>query len=174
MSSGAARHSSGPRLHLGCGEHRLGGWINADFAFTGAQDTLFDVRHSLPLRDGSIRFIHSEDLLEHVDLEEGRRLVAECHASMENCVPARTLNLVSGPSRTADVGSIGGGWVSGALMNRVACTLVWTLANGVARPSARVPSAVGMANRASGSPGSSAGVSGSSATVVEAPRRRVA
>lgn len=75
--------SRGRRLHLGCGEHRIGGWINADFILSGAQDVLIDVRRSLPLLSSSIRFIHSEDLLEHIELQEGRRLLAECHRVLE-------------------------------------------------------------------------------------------
>lgn len=68
----------GPCLHLGCGEHRIDGWINGDFAMTGAQDLLLDVRRPLPFADASLHFIHSEDLLEHIDLDEGRSLIAEC------------------------------------------------------------------------------------------------
>lgn len=75
----APAYPRGPRLHLGCGEHRIGGWINADFILSGAQDALVDVRRGLPFRSSSIRFIHSEDLLEHIELEEGLRLLGECH-----------------------------------------------------------------------------------------------
>src|SRR5687767_11372858 len=32
----------GPRLHVGSGEHRIGGWINADLTLSGAQDVLLD------------------------------------------------------------------------------------------------------------------------------------
>lgn len=72
-------HPRGPRLHLGCGEHRIAGWINADFVLSGSQDALLDVRRGLPFRTGSIRFIHSEDLLEHIELQEGIGLVRECY-----------------------------------------------------------------------------------------------
>ena len=73
----------GPRLHLGCGEHRMEGWINTDFAMTGAQDVLLDVRRPLPFGDASVRFIHSEDLIEHIDLDDGRRLIEECFRVLE-------------------------------------------------------------------------------------------
>src|SRR5688500_161116 len=72
------RRPRGPRLHLGSGDHRLRGWINVDLALTGAQDTLADVMQPLPFRDDSVQFIHSEDLLEHIDLDHGRHLLEEC------------------------------------------------------------------------------------------------
>jgi predicted SAM-dependent methyltransferase len=69
----------GPRLHVGSGEHRIGGWNNADLTLSGAQDVLIDVRRPLPFQSGSIRFIHSEDLLEHIELDEGLGFLRECY-----------------------------------------------------------------------------------------------
>ena len=59
-----------PRIHLGCGDHRLEGWLNVDL--------LADAARGLPFRDASVGFVHSEDLLEHLDLEGGTVLVHEC------------------------------------------------------------------------------------------------
>ncbi|HEU4520490.1 MAG TPA: methyltransferase domain-containing protein [Thermoanaerobaculia bacterium] len=73
------RRPRGPRIHLGCGEHRIRGWINADLAFTGAQDLLADLGQALPFRNESAQFIHSEDLLEHMDLAQGLALLRECY-----------------------------------------------------------------------------------------------
>lgn len=67
-----------PRVHLGCGEHRIEGWINVDVVPTGAQDALADLRRPLPFRDDSIELIHSEDLIEHLDLADGMSLLKEC------------------------------------------------------------------------------------------------
>jgi predicted SAM-dependent methyltransferase len=66
------------RVHLGAGDHRLRGWINVDVV-RGAADVLADLTAPLPFRDGSIDLLHSEDLLEHLDYESGKRLLAECH-----------------------------------------------------------------------------------------------
>jgi predicted SAM-dependent methyltransferase len=75
------RHSEaarGPRLHLGAGDHRLEGWFNVDLVRSSAVDVLANGASALPFRDRAAAFIHSEDLLEHLDLEGGRTLLAEC------------------------------------------------------------------------------------------------
>lgn len=70
--------AGGPRLHLGCGAHRIEGWVNVDLAPDGSTDLLADCARALPFADGSIAFIHSEDLIEHLDRDGGRRLLDEC------------------------------------------------------------------------------------------------
>ncbi|MEO8430403.1 MAG: methyltransferase domain-containing protein [Acidobacteriota bacterium] len=67
-----------PRLHLGCGDHRLEGWYNADILLGPAVDLLVDAPGGLPFPDDSLAFIHSEDLLEHVDLSGGTAILREC------------------------------------------------------------------------------------------------
>ena len=67
-----------PRLHLGCGDHRLEGWINVDVAKTFAAGLLADAAKGLPFANGSVAFIHCEDLLEHLDFASGVAMLAEC------------------------------------------------------------------------------------------------
>jgi predicted SAM-dependent methyltransferase len=70
-----------PRLravHLGAGGHRLTGWVNVDLAPPGV-DVLADFAAALPFRTGAVDFLHSEDLIEHLELDAGKALVAECH-----------------------------------------------------------------------------------------------
>jgi predicted SAM-dependent methyltransferase len=66
------------RVHLGAGDHRLRGWINVDL-LPGAADVLADFTAPLPFRTGSVDLLHSEDLLEHLDGDVGKRFLAECH-----------------------------------------------------------------------------------------------
>ena len=68
----------GPRLHLGAGDHRIEGWTNVDALGSPAVDVRADCATPLPFRDASVAFIHSEDLLEHLDLAGGKTLLAEC------------------------------------------------------------------------------------------------
>jgi len=65
-------------LHLGAGGHHVDGWINVDVLPDGVE-LLADFVHALPLRSESIDFVHSEDLLEHLDVETGKALLRECH-----------------------------------------------------------------------------------------------
>jgi predicted SAM-dependent methyltransferase len=71
-----------PRLHLGCGDHRIEGWVNADVASSAAVDVLADGARGLPFGDGAVAFIHCEDLLEHLDREDGLALLAECFRAL--------------------------------------------------------------------------------------------
>lgn len=78
------------RLHLGCGPRLLPGWINIDFIL-GA-DVLLDLRQPLPLPDASVDFIYSEDFLEHIGFQPGRRLLAECARVLK---PGGTMRLAT-------------------------------------------------------------------------------
>jgi predicted SAM-dependent methyltransferase len=66
------------KVHLGAGDHRLDGWIDVDI-LPGVADVLADFTVALPFRDASIELLHSEDLLEHLDRDAGKQLLAECH-----------------------------------------------------------------------------------------------
>ena len=68
----------GPRLHLGCGDHRLEDWVNVDVAKTFAAGLIADGSRCLPFPDGGFAFIHCEDLLEHLDFENGLAMLREC------------------------------------------------------------------------------------------------
>jgi predicted SAM-dependent methyltransferase len=69
---------SGGRLHLGCGDTPIAGWLNVDLLGSRA-DVFWDLRHSLPVADGCVRAVFHEHLLEHLPLRDGLRLTEECH-----------------------------------------------------------------------------------------------
>lgn len=70
--------SNRTRLHLGAGGHRLRDWINVDIV-SDAADVLADFTAPLPFRSDSVDLVHSEDLLEHLEVDAGKRMLAECH-----------------------------------------------------------------------------------------------
>ncbi|GAA4965537.1 hypothetical protein GCM10023225_05800 [Kineococcus glutinatus] len=66
------------RLHLGCGTNKLPGWINIDIDPQYQPDLVHDLSLGIPAQDGSVDFIHSEHVFEHLSLEAGIRLMREC------------------------------------------------------------------------------------------------
>ena len=65
-------------LHLGSGGHHIDGWINVDFEIAEHPDLVVDLTSTLPFASESADYIHSEDFIEHVDLEAGRTFLREC------------------------------------------------------------------------------------------------
>ena len=72
------------RLHLGCGKVRLDDWINLDGdpAYARA-DVYWDLSDRLPFPSQSCELIHSEHVLEHLDVAVGKRLLRECHRVLQ-------------------------------------------------------------------------------------------
>lgn len=68
------------RVHIGCGENRLEGWVNVDISEDSGADLLHNVADgSFPFEDGSIDVIHSEDFIEHIPLDSGGHFLRECY-----------------------------------------------------------------------------------------------
>ena len=72
-----ADSDDGPRrLHIGCGQQSIPGWINIDNQGLTGVDQVLDVRHGLPFRD--VTSIYAEHFLEHLSLDEGLAFLREC------------------------------------------------------------------------------------------------
>ncbi len=67
------------KVHFGCGSNRLDDWINVDLDRSCKLDVVADLRLDLPFRSQSVDYIHSEDFIEHLKLEEGIHFLEECH-----------------------------------------------------------------------------------------------
>lgn len=66
------------RLHLGCGPRIIEGWANLDNSPRPGV-CLVDLSKGIPAESGSIEYVYSEHFIEHLTLEQGALLLAECH-----------------------------------------------------------------------------------------------
>ena len=70
--------SSGPHiLNLGGGGVLSHRWLTVDV--TPRADVFMDITEALPLPDSSIDAVYSEEVIEHIDRENGQRMLIECY-----------------------------------------------------------------------------------------------
>jgi 2-polyprenyl-3-methyl-5-hydroxy-6-metoxy-1,4-benzoquinol methylase len=68
------------RLHIGCGQEAIPGWINIDNRPLPGVDRVLDVRHGLPFRGAAA--IYAEHFLEHLTLDDGLAFLRECRRAL--------------------------------------------------------------------------------------------
>lgn len=68
------------RLHLGCGQSPIPGWVNIDVQALPGVDRVLDVRRGLPFHD--VAAIYAEHFLEHLDVDEGLACLVECRRAL--------------------------------------------------------------------------------------------
>lgn len=61
------------KLHIGCGDVALAGWVNIDLTPYPAVDLVHDVTKPLPFE--SCSFIFAEHFIEHLSLHDGLRFL---------------------------------------------------------------------------------------------------
>jgi predicted SAM-dependent methyltransferase len=71
------------KLHLGCGDVYFDGWVNIDRESEKA-DVKLDLRSTLPYDNDSVDFIYSEHVIEHLTVQEGIRVLSECHRVLKS------------------------------------------------------------------------------------------
>ncbi len=104
--AGCWEEGSPLRLHLGCGSVHLDGWCNIDGEPDAAADVRWDLRQGLPLPGATATRIYSEHFFEHLELDEGRRLFADCRAALS---PGGVLRIAM-PDLARVVQNYGGPW----------------------------------------------------------------
>lgn len=70
--------SSQTKVQIGGGKHIINGYLNIDII--PPADLICDIRRGLPLEVGTIEFIFTEHLLEHLDYPKSvKKLIRECY-----------------------------------------------------------------------------------------------
>jgi predicted SAM-dependent methyltransferase len=67
-----------PKLHIGCGKHRIDGWLNSDYVPADALLMHLDATERFPFEDGTFANVFSEHMIEHVQLAGGIAMLKEC------------------------------------------------------------------------------------------------
>lgn len=66
------------KLHIGCGPHRLEGWLNTDLNPFHSL-VLVDAGRRLPFDANAFDCIFTEHLIEHLEFRKGTQLLQECY-----------------------------------------------------------------------------------------------
>jgi predicted SAM-dependent methyltransferase len=67
------------KLHIGCGDHILRTWLNADFEPEKAGVMHLDARAPFPFKDSEFSYVFSEHMIEHIPYPDGLRMLSECY-----------------------------------------------------------------------------------------------
>lgn len=77
----ARGHLSRPgvkKLHLGCGNHMMEGWLNSDYFPYSESVMRLDVAKRFPFNDNTFDFAFSEHMIEHIPYGHGQHMIEEC------------------------------------------------------------------------------------------------
>ena len=69
-----------PRLHIGCGQEAIPGWVNIDSRELPGVSHVLDVRQGLPFEEAAA--IYAEHFLEHLSIEEGLAFLKDCRRAL--------------------------------------------------------------------------------------------
>jgi predicted SAM-dependent methyltransferase len=76
-------------INVGCGGTFHADWINLDAASSDPNVRIIDITRGLPFADGSASVCYSSHVLEHLDKNAARVLVAECYRVLKPGAPIR-------------------------------------------------------------------------------------
>jgi len=66
------------KLHIGCSDHVLPGWLNGDLAPVVDGVIYLDATDQLPFEDGQFDRVFSEHMIEHITYEDGASMLRDC------------------------------------------------------------------------------------------------
>ncbi|MFA6135327.1 MAG: methyltransferase domain-containing protein [Phycisphaerae bacterium] len=67
------------RLHIGCGDHLLSGWLNSTYYPQSHQVLHLDATRPFPFADATFEHVYSEHMIEHITFDQGLGMLAECY-----------------------------------------------------------------------------------------------
>ena len=70
-------------LQIGCQNHPMKGWLNADINPMHDEVILMDATKRFPLPDNTFDTVFSEHMIEHIGFPEGQFMVNECYRIMK-------------------------------------------------------------------------------------------
>ena len=71
------------KLQIGCQDHPMKGWLNADINPLHEEIILMDATKPFPLPNDTFEFIFSEHMIEHIGFQEGLAMMKECYRVMK-------------------------------------------------------------------------------------------
>jgi predicted SAM-dependent methyltransferase len=66
-------------INLGSGHWKFDEWVNVDRDLDSRPDVCVDLSGPLPFRDACADFMHSEDFIDQLELDQAARFLRECH-----------------------------------------------------------------------------------------------
>lgn len=86
------RENARPRLHIGCGEHALEGWLDTDLVPRTPGAVFMDARRRFPFPDECFELVFSEHFIEHLSYRQGERMLREVFRTL---VPGGRLRIAT-------------------------------------------------------------------------------
>lgn len=74
---------TGLKLNIGCGSHVEAGWLNLDAFHSGVDVLYFNALNPLPIAAKTVKRIHCEHFLEHLDFDNAVAFLKECYRVLE-------------------------------------------------------------------------------------------
>jgi predicted SAM-dependent methyltransferase len=66
------------KLHIGCGDRLMDGWLNTDYRPASKSIMCLDARKPFALESNTFDYIFSEHMIEHISYSYGQKMLTEC------------------------------------------------------------------------------------------------